>query len=96
MGLSQLRAGLQGKRETLKIVEEDRQKIGLSSCLAFSTTERQCSVLAVVGCCVENRPTDGKKKLSQNMLDESSNTWLDGPIAKGMIDVCRMHYAILA
>lgn len=54
------------------------------------------TVQCVGACREEGAPNERKMELDRDKLEKSFAPWLDGPIAKGMIDVSPLHHATFA
>ena len=59
------------------------------SCMTFMKMGKQYSALA---CREDETSNDRTMELDRQKLEKPFATWLDGPIAKGMIDVSPLHH----
>jgi salicylate hydroxylase len=69
--------------------EQDRQYgwMGDGGFIMHDILESRTLVQCVVSCVERDPPKDRKRPLTRELLTEALKSWLDGPIANGMIDV---------
>lgn len=80
-----------------ELFEKDRQYgwAGDGGYILHDVLDNRTTVHCVISA-VEPSPTrDRKRPLNREILTQTLNKWLDGPIAKGMIEVGKMDYAKL-
>lgn len=72
-----------------KLFEEDRQYgwVGEGGLIMHDVLSNR-TMTQCVGTLVDKNPsTDRKRKISRESLEDGFAAWMDGPVAKGMIDV---------
>lgn len=78
-------------RETLgaEYFEQDRQYgwAGNGAFIMHDVLENRTKVQCVVSAIEKDHPTDRKRPLTREFLEETLRDWLDGPVGKGMIEV---------
>ena len=71
--------------------EENRQYgwVGDGAFIMHDVLDNRKTVQCVGCCCEDETLKERKKELDREKLEASFATWLHGPIARGMIDVCQ-------
>lgn len=74
--------------------EEDRQYgwMGDGGFIMHDVLDNGKTVQCVGACREDETSNDRKMELDRQKLERAFATWLDGPIAKGMIDVSPLHH----